>query len=259
MQKQQYIAIGIGTLVLLLLYFGMDTVPPKQKELEKSRALSIEMTGNQNVIDLAFKNLSKEKQSIIDALQLDVDNASTDSLKIERLKILASSWYEMGSPAVSAIYAEQIAEKENTEPSWSIAGTTFMLCARDESDQKTRDFCSKRALKSFEMAISLAPDKVEPKINQALVFVDNPEKDNPMKGILMLRELQQKYPQNTSVLNQLATLAIKTNQIDKALERLEESYKIDPSNMNTICLLAEVYTLAGNEQKAAMFRDMCKS
>jgi cytochrome c-type biogenesis protein CcmH/NrfG len=130
---------------------------------------------------------------------------------------------------------------------------------RDESDQKTRDFCSKRALKSFEMAISLAPDKVEPKINQALVFVDNPEKDNPMKGILMLRELQQKYPQNTSVLNQLATLAIKTNQIDKALERLEESYKIDPSNMNTICLLAEVYTLAGNDQKAVMFRDMCKS
>ncbi|MFZ1703074.1 MAG: hypothetical protein WAT79_01945 [Saprospiraceae bacterium] len=259
MQKQHYFAIGISVFIFVLLYFGLDTIPPKQKELEKSRSLQLESTGNQNILDKALESLDSESKSIIEAINLDVENAQNDSLKIERLKNLASSWYELGHPAVSAIYAEEIAEKIKDEPTWSIAGTTYMLGSRSAEDQKIKDFCSKRALRAFEMAISLAPDKVEPKINQALVFVDNPDKTNPMKGILMLRELQEKYPKNTSILNQLASLALKTNQIDKALERLQESLNIDPENNFTICLLATAYEMAGDAQNEKIFRNQCKS
>lgn len=258
MQKQQYIAILTSLIAVVLLYFGVDTIPPKQKELEKSRSLNMEVTGTKNILDAAFAALDKESRSVIEALNLDVDNAKTDSLRIERLKILASSWYEAGQPAASAIYAEEIAENEKKESSWSIAGTTYLICVRSSEDEKTKEFCTRRALKAFETAISLDPEKVEPKINQALVYVDNPDKDNPMKGILMLRELQAKYPTNTSILNQLAGLALRTNQVDKAIERLQESYEIDPSNNGTICLLAAAYEQAGNEQKSKEFRDQCK-
>jgi tetratricopeptide (TPR) repeat protein len=242
-----------------MLYLGFDTVPLKQKALEKSRSLQLEVTGTQNILDNALGNLDNEDKTIIEALNLDIEKAENDSLRINRLKVLASTWYEFGHPSASAIYAEQIAELNKSEESWSIAGTTYMICARTAQDDTLRQFCSARALKSLEMAISLNPDNVEPKINQALVFVDNPDKENPMKGILMLRELQEKYPENTAILNQLAILALKTNQIDKALERLNESFKIDPKNNNTICLLADAWEMAGNPQKAKEFKDQCKS
>jgi len=258
MQKQHYIAILVSFIVVLLLYFYVDTIPPKQKELEKSRSLNLEVTGTKNIIDKAMASLDKDNQSMIEALHLDIDKAKDDSTKVKALKILASAWYELGNPATSAIYAEEIAGIEKTESSWSMAGTTFMICARSEKDEKTRDFCIKRALSSLETAISLDPDKVETKINRALVYVDNPIEDNPMKGILMLRELNEEYPGNTSVLNQLASLALKTNQADKALERLQESYTIDPSNNMTSCLLAMAYEMAGDAGKASEFSKKCK-
>lgn len=259
MQKQHYIAIILSVIVVFILYFGVDTMPPKQKELEKSRSLNLEVTGTKNILDKATASLDKENQSMIEALHLDIDKAKDDSTKVKTLKVLASAWYELGNPAASAIYAEEIAGIEKTEPSWSMAGTTFMLCARSEKDEKTRDFCIKRALNALETAISLDPEKVEPKINRALVYVDNPEQDNPMKGILMLRELNEQYPKNTSVLNQLASLALKTNQAEKALERLEESYSIDPTNNMTLCLLAMAYEMAGDATKAGEFSKKCKS
>jgi len=257
MGKKQYFAIAISIMLVILLYFGVDTMPPKQKEIEKSRSLQIEVTGTQNIIDQALKDIGNDNASIIEALNLEVDKSEGDSARINNIKVLASAWYEMGHPAVSAIYAENIAKIENTEPAWSIAGTTYMIGARSAADEKTKSFCSKRALQAFEMAISLDPEKIEPKINQALVFTDNPEKDNPMKGILMLRELADRYPQNTSVLNQLGALALKTGQTEKALERLLSSYSIEPENKNTLCLLAEAYQMAGDTDKAEIFRQKC--
>lgn len=257
MGKKQYLAIAVSIILVILLYFGVDTIPPKQKEIEKSRSLQIEVTGTQNIIDQALKEIGDDKVSVIEALNLEVEKSEGDTAKVKNIKVLASAWYELGHPAVSAIYAENIAKIENTEPAWSIAGTTYMIGARASTDEKIKNFCSKRALQAFEMAISLDGEKIEPKINQALVYTDNPDKDNPMKGILMLRELAERYPKNTSVLNQLGALALKTGQIEKALERLLSSYSIEPENKNTLCLLAEAYEMAGDNNKAETFRQKC--
>lgn len=257
MGKQQYVAIAISIIVIIILYFGMSTMPPKQKEIEKSRSLQIEVTGTENIIKQALADIGEENASIIDALNLEIDQANEDSVKVQKLKNIASAWFEMGHPAVSAIYAEKVAEIENRETSWSIAGTTFMIAARAASDEKLKNFCSKRASQAFEKAISLDSEKIEPKINQALVYVDNPSEDNPMKGILMLRELAEKYPKNTSVLNQLAALALKTGQGEKAIERLLASYALDSENNQTLCLLAEAYAMTGNTTEAEKYKQKC--
>ena len=257
MGKQQYVAIAISIIVIIVLYFGMATMPPKQKEIEKSRSLQIEVTGTENIIQQALSEIGEENASIIDALNLEIDQAKDDSVKVQKIKNLASAWYEMGHPAVSAIYAEKVADIENSEAAWSITGTTFMIAARSATDDKVKNFCSNRASQAFEKAISLDSDKIEPKINQALVYVDNPSSDNPMKGILMLRELAEKYPENTSVLNQLAALALKTGQGEKALERLLTSYALDSENKQTLCLLAEAYAMTGNTAEAEKYKQKC--
>jgi len=258
MQKQQYIAVSSALVLFLLLYFGFDTIPPKQKSLEKSRALNIETTSVTNLIKEASVKLDKSQSSIIEAINLDLQKSATDTIKrVNVLKSLSGTWYDFGYPAIAGSYAEEIATIFKDEASWSMAGTTYAICVKNSQDEKVKSFCSKRAVKAFESAISLAPEKIEPRINLAICYVDNPSQDNPMQGILMLRELNTKYPQSVPVLNQLGKLALQTNQIEKALERLEAAIALEPENKNTICLLATAYKNAGDQAKSNEYQKKC--
>ncbi len=245
-------------MLFLLMYLGLDKIPPKQKDLEKSRAFNIESTGVSNLIQEAMAKLDAEQKNIIDAINTDLEKSASDTLKkTEILKSLSGTWYDLGHPGIAGAYAEDIAQILKTEPSWSMAGTTYALCVRSAKDEKIRSFCSKRAIKAFENAISFAPDKIEARINLAICYVDAPSEDNPMQGILMLRELNAKYPDNVPVLNQLGKLALQTNQIDKALERLETAIKLEPKNNTTICLLAQVYRQMGDISRAGEYENKC--
>ncbi|MGB4840155.1 MAG: tetratricopeptide repeat protein [Saprospiraceae bacterium] len=258
MTKSQIGAIAGAVVLFFVLYLGFDTIPPKQKDLEKSRSFNLESTGVTNLIQDAQKKLTQEQISITEALNLDLEKSAKDTLKrIQILKSLSGTWYEMGFPSIAGAYAEDLAFLEKTKEAWSMAGTTYAICVKSSEDAKVKDFCSKRAIKSFENAISIDPENVESRINLAICYVDNPDQGNPMKGILMLRELNSKYPENVSVLNQLGKLALQTNQTDKAIERLETAIKLDPKNQNTICLLASAYKNAGDITKSDEYQKKC--
>ncbi|MBC7885202.1 MAG: hypothetical protein H7X99_06990 [Saprospiraceae bacterium] len=258
MSRNQIIVL-IGTVVFfLILYFGFEIIPPKNKDLEMSRTLNIESTGISNLIRDAMMKLDADQKNIIDAVNLDMEKVVNDTLKrIEMIKSLSGMWYDYGFPSIAGTYAEDIANLSGTEDSWSMAGTTFTLCVRSTEEKKIKDYCSKRAIRAFENAISIAPENIDHRINLAGCFVDNPSENNPMQGILMLRDLNAKYPDNIPVLQQLARLSLRTNQTDKAIERLEAAIKIDPANQITICLLATAYKNIGNNSKASEYEKKC--
>ncbi len=255
LNKYQFILIAFSIVAFLTMYFGCETKSKNIQALEKSRALSMEVTGIQNIINEAKKKLTQNQLSTLETMtaQLEKDTANRQAT----LKLLASEWYKCGHAAVSGHYAEEIATKSNTEDAWSIAGTTYVFGIKTATDEKTKEFCKSRAIKAFENAISLNPSNIDHQINMALCYVERPSQDNPMKGILMLRELNTKYPDNIGVLTQLARLALKTNQIDKALERLNQALKLDSKNKTTLCLLAEAYGLANDVQNAEVFKKKC--
>lgn len=258
MNRNQILLLIGGVLLFLVLYFGFDIIPQKSKDLEKSRSLNIESTGVNNLLKDAMATLDAQQKSIIEAINLDVQKSSKDTIAlIERIKSLSGTWYEFGFPAISGSYAEDIANMLKTDESWSIAGTTYAICVKNSEDPKVKDFCSKRSVKAFEKAISLAPDNIDHRINLAICYVDNPMQDNPMQGILMLRELNTNNPKNVAVLNQLGKLAIQTNQNERALERLETAIGLEPENQTTICLLATAYKNIGNAAKADEFSNKC--
>lgn len=258
MTKSQIITIAASLILFLVLYLGFETIPPDMKNLEKSRVLNVESTSVTNLIKEAQSKLTPQQTTVIEAINLDLNKVANDTSKrVTILKSLSGTWYEMGFPAISGNYAEEIATIEKSAESWSIAGTTYALCVKSSDDKKVKEFCSKRAVNAFEKTISFDPENIDARINLAICYVDSPSKDNPMQGIMMLRDLNTKYPKNVSVLNQLAKLALQTNQIERALERLEASILIDPDNNNTICMLASAYESAGNKVKAEEYQKKC--
>lgn len=92
--------------------------------------------------------------------------------------------------AGSGRVAEQVAELENADTSWSVAGAVFYSGLVGSQDQIVRSYCATHAVKSFENAASLNPGNPEHRINLALVYAENPPPDNPMQAVLMLRELE---------------------------------------------------------------------
>jgi tetratricopeptide (TPR) repeat protein len=255
--KSQSILVVAVIALFCFIYFGMSTIPKEQKAAIMSRATNIEATGIQNIVASAKKALSKDQLNIIEALQTEYHDAKSDDDKIERAKSMASKWYEFEVPIVSGYFAEEIAKKKNTKEAWSIAGTTYQIGMKSSNEEKEVLFAKGRAVKAFENAISLSDNNINDKINLALIYVDNPD-TSPMQGIQMLLKLNENNPENVQVMNQLARLALRTNQTKKAVQRLEKALSLEPENNNSICLIAQAYAQAGNESKSKEFQDKCK-
>lgn len=258
MTRQQLTLIAASILLLFGLYFGCDTKPKQQKQLEKSRALVSESTDISILLDEAKQTLKPAQLAEIERQEQALTQAASDTVRSQVNKELSGSWYRLGYPAAAGYYAQQAAELDQTDEAWSIAGTTYLLCLQGASEEKIRAFCANRAVQSFESAISIAPENISHRVNLALCYVENPPPGQPpMQGINMLRELNQQYPDNVIVLNQLARLAIRTGQYDKAIERLEKALKVEPENPNTNCLMAQALEGSGQPAKAAGYAAKC--
>jgi Flp pilus assembly protein TadD len=147
---------------------------------------------------------------------------------------------------------------EQTDSAWAIAGALYYDALTGAKDKKIRDFCAGRAVNAFESAASVNPGQASHRVNLALVYAENPPPDNPMKAVLMLRELEQKHPNEVSVYNALGRLAIKTGQWQRAIDRLEKARALDPKNPNAPCLLAKAYQEAGMPEKASEMNTLCE-
>jgi len=258
MGRSQYLTIGVFTILFIILYFGFDTKPHDILLAEKSRADFIETTNIQNLLTVAREELRADEMGVIDAINMRLNMTETDSSRVEVLKNLSSTWYQQEYYGIAGHYAEEIAIIQDDELSWSIAGTTYATGIKKSEDEKVRSFCVQRARKALENAISINPANVNHKINLAVTFAEHPLADNPMRGIMMLLDLNEQNPENVSVLYQLARLGLQTGQYEKALDRINNALKIDPDNQRIICLAVEAHTNLGNKQKADEFSRRCE-
>lgn len=250
--------ISAAVFLFAVLYFGFDTKPSKQKEIEKDRASAFTSTDINSLLVDAKSDLPAQASASLEALEGDAERASADTAKAAAYKQLSSFWYQLEKPAIAGYYAEKVAEMSRTEEAWSIAGTTFSLCLQREQEDKIKSFCTEHAVQALEKAASLNPENVQHKVNLALVYAENPPKETPMKGILMLVDLNKQFPDNVLILTQLGRLAIKTSQFDRAVQRLGRAVELAPDNQAAICLLAQAYEGMGDQTKAAEFKSKCE-
>ncbi|MCP9235682.1 tetratricopeptide repeat protein [Lewinella sp. JB7] len=256
MRKPQWIAAGIALVLVLITYWGCPVRPPEMEDGFNRGPVAT--TGVQSLIRDAHAELTPAQKATFATLEERLESQQDDSARVAVLQQLASEWYQAGKPSISGAYAARIAEIENTEDAWSITATTFSLCLRQEGvDDKTRQYCAAQAEQAYQAAISLNPENPENRINLAVTYTDNPPPDNPMKGILMLRELEQQYPDYPQVYITLAQLAIKTNQLDRAAERLATADRLAPDNPDVVCPLARVYENLGRAGEADIYARKC--
>lgn len=260
MKRPQYLALLLASVLFAGLYWGFDTKLPQGKKAEQhQKAEKAEGAAPESLRDAARAKLAPAQSAQLAELDQQLSAAKNDVERADLLKRQSGLWYSFGEIAVAGGIAEQVASIEKTDEAWSVAGGTFFNGLTASQDPELRDYCAKRAIKAFETAATLAPEKVEHRVNQALVYAENPPPDNPMQAVMTLRDLESKHPEEASVYNALGRLAIKTNQWQRAIERLEKARSLDKANPNTPCLLAKAYEGAGNTTKANEFARICNA
>ena len=257
MNKHHYIAIASAFTLLGILLFGFDTKPEKQKLIEKSRAENFENTSIDLILANALDKLSAEDRLYFEKKMQLAGNP--DSSSIDHLMELSGEWYQQQAYALAGYYAEIIAERQNSEEAWSIAGTTYAMGINMYDSDKERAYSGKKAIQALQNAISLNPENLSHQVNLALCYADFPPEDNPMKGIQMLLDIDKEFPENTSALMALGRLAIKTGQYDRAKARLEKVVKLLPDNKKAYCLLVQVYENTGELNKAKDALENCQN
>ena len=201
MQRTQFLALFLACLAVFILYVGFRTKPSSFEQVEQSRAASATTTDVNTLIAQARQEISGPPANQIIALEQDLD---PEAPKSETLKALSSAWYQLGFAPIAGHYAAEVAELEGTPEAWSMAGNTYSLALQQNEDEKIRAYCLENAVSAYEKAISLDPEEVEYRLNLALLYTEMPPQDNPMKGILMMVDLNKQNPNQPAVLFHLA-------------------------------------------------------
>lgn len=256
--SQQTLYVAGAILLLVVLYFGFGTKPSSQKALEKSRALTTPEYDVSSLQAEAKKRLNEDETEYLETLEAQLRHAGPDSIKIRIQKQLSGYWFSLKQPLIAGMYAKEIADQENTAESWSIAGTTFASgLATAETDPKQKSFMRDQALAAFENAISLEPRVIEHRVNQALCYIEAPEDGQPMKGIQMLAGLATDFPESPVPPFQLARLAVRTGQYERALTRIEQAMALAPSDSRIACLASDIYTALNRTEDAEKQAQIC--
>lgn len=259
MSKTQLAILSFAVALFLVLYFGFDTKPKAQNEINKDRIENAESTSINSLLLSAKNNLKPEDAGEVLLAEAKLSEAKNDLDKTEAYKVLSSAWYKINRFAIAGYYAQLVADQEATAEAWSIAGATYNRGLNFEKEEKAVDFCTNRAIQAFENAISLDPSNVTHRVNLAVCYAERPPKGNPMKGILMLIDLNKKHPENVATLSTLGRLGIQTGQFDKAVARLEKALQVEPKNVKVNCLLAQAYEGLGLAKKATTYKNICQS
>lgn len=260
MTKGQTVLIGVSLLLFLGLYFGGSSKPSEIKSAEKTRALNSESTDINALLIDAKPSLTPLQTAELMSLETKLSQATDeDSTLVSVYKDIASTWYEYNRADISGYYAMKVAEIENTENAWAIAGTTMTLGLKNASKDKIKKFCSKNAIKAFENSISMNPESVQHRTNLAICYAEYPVASNPMQGIMMLLDLNKKHPENVGVLLTLARFGMQTNQFEKVEARLQKVISLEPNNKVANCMMVDVLAKMDKVSIAGPFQAKCNS
>ena len=91
------------------------------------------------------------------------------------------------------------------------------------------------------------PERLDLKTKIAMTYVSS---QNPMQGILLLREVIESDPENEEALYNLGLLSRQSGQLDKAIERFSKIVSINPDHIQARFLLAVTYLDLGESNKA---------
>lgn len=253
MKKQQWILIAVATVLFCGLYFFGNTVNP-QKPVISAAGTSGQPVSNLSTQDVLVKSkqgLNATQQQKLTQMENSVVRGDVHNQQIQIDHQLASYWMDsLHNEEIGAYYAGEAAKLENSEKNLTFAAHLLLDNMMATSDVAMQHWLATQAKELFEIALKLNPQNDSSKIGLGACYMFGNISENPMQGILAIKEIADKNPNNIYAQMMLGLGGIQSGQYDKAAERFLNVIKIQPDNIEAILNLAQVYDRQNDKANA---------
>jgi tetratricopeptide (TPR) repeat protein len=251
LSKGQWIAITSVLLLGVILWFA----PKKSKNFTEAETKKQPNTG-----DLSFESLEDSIKKIIEPnvlsqivlFEQNLSKSSNSQGRISAFDSLSTIWKNQKQLGLSGWYKSQSALLKNTPNELATAGELCYSLARFSSP-KERPLLMQQAITCLEKSFEIDSTQTSVKVSLASCYVEG--SPNPMKGIMMLRDVVQKDSTNFQAQVQLGLFAMQSGQYDKAVDRFKRLQKIVPNNNEVDLYLAQAYAESGKKNDAISVLD----
>lgn len=252
------IVVTGGILLFACLFFFGKTIPPHQKEAKTSTAHNstdsvsgtTELT-TQDLLTKAKAKLSPAQLSKITQLENSVVRGDVKAQQIKVYNQLASFWDDsLGMHVLGAYYTGEAGKLENSEKKLNFAARLMLDNLITEDNPANQHWLATNAKELFEKSLELNPVNDSAKIGIGGCYLFGNIADNPMQGIMAIRQVVEKNPDNLYGQMMLGLGGIRSGQYDKAIERFTIVVNKQPHNAEALLYLAETYERKGDKATA---------
>ena len=248
MKKAQWIAIIAGLILFSILYIFVPRT--NKKELASTSEAAVNQGVNaKSLIDGAKTSLTADQKIALLSIenQLNTNSKTADSLKT--YKALAQFWAKEAQRIEPYLYyTYSAALLENTEKSLTFAAQQLVdNFTNPDAPPALQNWMASNAKVLLEKALVINPINDSAKINLGACYLFGNISDNPMQGILKVKEVVDKNPHNDYGQLILALGGKKSGQYEKAIERFLIVLNDQPNNIEAMVNLAECYELTNQK------------
>ena len=258
MKKQQFILASVGILLLIILYFFGQTIPPAKKSsmpVGENQSDSVRSINIQEILQASKSKLKPDQISYVNRLENSVVRGDVKEQQLKAYRQLSSFWKDSVSNGFLpfAYYISQIAKLENSEKNLTFAAQLFLENLRIIDDKALKSWMANQAKGLFEKALQINPDNDSSKIGLGACYIFGSDASNPqevMQGIQKILEVARRDTTNMYAQFMLGLGGAVSGQLDKAVERLKKVVQHQPDNLEAMMKLAEINEQLGNKEEA---------
>ncbi len=250
--KKSTIFVIISAIALLgLLYFFAPRSNKEQTDHNNSSTENQSVT-NLSIINDAKTSLSTEIKISLLSIENQLSRAKTTTDSLVYTRKLARFWADSANRLAPYLYyTYSAALLENSEKSLTFAAQQLIdNLIMPEAPPALLPWMAGNAKVLLEKVLEINPNNDSATINLGACYLFGNISDNPMQGILKVKQIVDKHPQNAYGQYILALGGKKSGQYDKAIERLLIVVQLEPSNLEAMIHLAESYELANQKAEA---------
>lgn len=247
----RWVLIAGAAFLSLLIYLTPSQVNVSRKEGNDTHNHTHEEdSGSSLNTDL----LLQSAKGALDSSQKQVLAHLEQSLKVNgekdtaALDAIGRFWDRNQIPAASAIWFERKAEVNKSELSYLDAAFRYFDAFKMASDTGVRGMMVEKAILNYEKVLEINPGNLNAKTDLGACYAEGTSE--PMKGIMLLREVVSANPKHEMAQYNLGMLSVKSGQLDKAIERFNTVLEINPARNEVNFFLGQVYIQKGDTAQA---------
>jgi len=261
------ITIAAAVVLITILYWGGNTVPPPGKpNAEMQRPSSggevaqgpdtMKPASFDSIITASKAQLPKTVADTVTSLENELSATRDSSRMAVVFDKLSKIWDRRQQPQVAAWYMAKSAIFENSEKKLTFAGQLFLRLMENEAVASVQLADAREAVACLEQSLKINPNNEETKLAVATGYIEGT--GEPMRGVQILLAITREKPDDIPANLLLGRMSIQSGQFDKAVGRFEVILKQEPENKEALYLLAQAYDGKGDKKKAVELLEKCK-